>query len=360
MKKILVTALAVMTSVVGTMPIMASTTPSSMIIVAGQSNETNNYMESPVSTQVTLPTEVATPTVTVTPTETVILTEIVPTDSTDLKTVAELGLTPDPILGGATITMFESQTEAQMLSMIIETSAGSLIVVDGGLGTDAEYLAEQIRARGGHVSAWLLTHPHGDHVGAIYEILQAGGLGLTIDGIYYSFADADWYPIHDADEQTMAVSLIGTFAGLPDWMLNTVTKGQIIQVDDIMIEVMNSRYELSEDTGNNAGIVFKMTINGVTVMLLGDIGEAAGNRLLQEVGAEALKADIVQMAHHGQNGVGEAVYQAINPSICLWPTPDWLWENRGDMFRTPETKSWLSKLGTQLHYCTKDGNQVIY
>ena len=270
----------------------------------------------------------------------------------------------EPILGGASLTMLNSQSESQMLSAILQTSQGNLIVVDGGLGEDGDYLRSQIQARGGHVSAWLLSHPHGDHVGALYKILQdeAAGIssGITIDGIYYSFADPDWYRVHDQPEQTMAVSIIGTFAGLPQTMLHQVGRGQTIQVDDVTITVMNDRYELSNDPGNNATIVYKVMVNGKSILFLGDMGEDGGNRLLAEVGAEALKSDIVQMAHHGQNGVSEAVYQAVNPSICLWPTPDWLWNSSGNRYKIQSTKGWMSKLNVQKHYCMKDGDQVIY
>lgn len=283
-----------------------------------------------------------------------------PTVHVSLVTEGEKGSQAEPILGGASITMLNSQTDSQMLSVIVETSQGSLIVVDGGLGEDGDHLLSQIQARGGHVSAWLLTHPHGDHAGALYKILQDGAQGITIDGIYYAMGDADWYRVHDQDEQTMAISLLGTLEGLPQDMLHQVSRNQFFEVDDIIIQVMNDRYELAEDSGNNAGIVYKMLINGKKVLFLGDLGEAAGKRLLADCGAEQLKVDIVQMAHHGQNGVGEEVYQAINPDICLWPTPKWLWDNEGNRWKTTETKSWMAKLGDLKHYVMKDGDQVIY
>ena len=287
-----------------------------------------------------------------------------PSENVDIVTEGEKGgFPPDPILGGATLTMFHSQGESQMLSAMLQTRQGSLIVVDGGLGGDGEYLRSQIQAKGGHVAAWLITHPHGDHVGALYRILQdeAAGIqsGIQIDGIYYSFAAPEWYTVHDPSEQTMAHAIIGTFSGLPEGMLHTVGKGQAIQVDDVTVQVMNDRYELSSDKGNNAGIVYKLTVNGKSILFLGDMGEDGGKRLLADAGAEALKSDIVQMAHHGQNGVGEEVYQAINPSICLWPSPDWLWNNAGNRYRISETKGWMSRLNVQRHYCTKDGDQVI-
>lgn len=286
-----------------------------------------------------------------------------PGGQTGIITEGEKGAQSEPIFGGATLTMLNSQSDSQMLSVIIQTSQGSLIVVDGGLGKDGDYLRSQIQARGNHVSAWLITHPHGDHAGALYRILQdeAEGAqsGMQIDGIYYSFAAPEWYTVHDPSEQTMAHAIIGTFSGLPETMLHQVSKGQTIQVDDVTIQVMNDRYELSTDKGNNAGIVYKMLINGKSILFLGDMAEEGGRRLLAEAGPEALKSDIVQMAHHGQNGVGEEVYQAINPSICLWPTPQWLWENSSGKYRTGETKNWMSRLNVQKHYCMKDGDQII-
>lgn len=282
-----------------------------------------------------------------------------PTVLASITTEGEKGMPTESILGGATVTMLNSQTNSQILSVIIQTSQGKLIVVDGGLGEDGDYLLGQIQARGGHVAAWLLTHPHGDHVGALYKILQDGTQGIQIDGIYYNFAAPEWYQIHDPDEQTMAISLIGTFAGLPQDILHQVSRNQFIQVDDVIIQVMNDRYELSEDKGNNASIVYKMLVNGKAMLFLGDMGEAGGRRLLAEAGPEQLKVDIVQMAHHGQNGVGEEVYKAINPGICLWPTPEWLWNHDGSKWPIAETKAWMTRLGTQKHYVMKDGDQVL-
>lgn len=282
-----------------------------------------------------------------------------PSTMTDIVTEGEKNLPQESILGGATLTMLNSQTNSQILSVILQTSQGKLIVIDGGLGEDGDYLLSQIQARGGHVAAWLITHPHGDHAGALYKILQDGAPGIQIDGIYYNFASPEWYQVHDPNEQTMAVSLIGTFAGLPQDKLHQVYRNQFIQVDDVVIQVMNDRYELSEDKGNNASIVYKLLVNGKTMLFLGDMGEAGGRRLLAEAGAEQLKVDIVQMAHHGQNGVGEEVYKAINPSICLWPTPQWLWTHDGSKWPITETKAWMSRLNVQKHYVMKDGDQTI-
>ncbi|MFR1475208.1 MAG: hypothetical protein ACLSB9_05440 [Hydrogeniiclostridium mannosilyticum] len=41
--------------------------------------------------------------------------------------------------------------------------------------------------------------------------------------------------------------------------------------------------------------------------------------------APGVKGDVVQLAHHGQNG-GKSVYEAAAPQACSG-TPLWLWEN---------------------------------
>ena len=67
------------------------------------------------------------------------------------KTEKEIAARTEPILGGAELTMLAGQTKAQMMSFLLETKKGGLIVVDGGWWDDADYLKEQIKKRGGNV-----------------------------------------------------------------------------------------------------------------------------------------------------------------------------------------------------------------
>ena len=273
-----------------------------------------------------------------------------------------------PILGGAELMMLSNQTKGQMMSFLMETRDGSLIVIDGGRWEDGEHLMEEIRRRGGRVEAWFLTHTHTDHVGALLNLLQTEAegrdTGIEIQHIYYIFADLDWYAVHEPGDYGTAAAIIGELEKLPEGVCRTVERGQVISIDDVTVTVMNERYEpgpeeIGERDGNDAGIAYRMTVNGVSILFLGDLQKIGGDLLLEQAGAENLKSDMVQMAHHGQNGVSEAVYQAIAPEICLWPTPGWLWDNEGGGYQTPETKSWMEKLHVKRHYCIKDGDQII-
>lgn len=269
----------------------------------------------------------------------------------------------DAILGGASLTLMGSSSGGQMLSMILQTKSGNLIVIDGGFDTDADRLRSQLKSMGGHVSAWLVTHPHKDHVGALNKLMQENANGITIDGIYCSLASPEWYSTYDPSGAEMAHTFISTLSKFPQSRVHAVGKGQTWQVDEVTIQVLNDRYELTNTdnhyTGNNAGIVYMLTVNGRRILVLGDMCYEGGEQLLQDVGIPALKADIVQMAHHGQQGVSEQFYQAVQPSVCLWPTPTWLWNADESQYATQTTKRWMNALGVQKHYVMKDGNQVI-
>ena len=93
----------------------------------------------------------------------------------------------------------------------------------------------------------------------------------------------------------------------------------------------------------------------------------AGNSLLNEYrdNPDELRAEIVQMAHHGEHGVDEKVYQAVAPHTCLWCCPGWLWDNdngggvNSGPWTTMETRAWMRNLKVRTHVVAKDGDQIL-
>ena len=95
--------------------------------------------------------------------------------------------------GVGELWMLGSPTGAQNLSIVIKSPHGKLIVIDGGWEADADKLSSLIIQQGGKVDAWLITHPHEDHVGALCTILNDSSRKIKIDKIYCSLATPDWY-----------------------------------------------------------------------------------------------------------------------------------------------------------------------
>lgn len=268
-------------------------------------------------------------------------------------------------VSGAELTMLSNTRGSQMLGAVIQSEGGKTVVIDGGCDDDGDRLLEVIKKKGPKVDAWLITHPHSDHIGALRYILRERADEITIEKVYYSFAPLSWYEEVAPQDAPTVSTLVEELSKLPEGSLcDTIRQGSEIDVGDIHVTVLNDRYAMHSDPINNSSMVYSVRAGGQTLLFLGDMGYDGGFHLLKDAGS-LLKADIVQMAHHGQNGVDKLVYKEISPRVCLWPTPQWLWDNdKGDGYntgpwRTVETRRWMESLGVSENYCIKDGEIVL-
>ncbi|NNJ30269.1 ComEC/Rec2 family competence protein [Lacrimispora defluvii] len=297
---------------------------------------------------------------------------VTPGSTADELTAVRMGIGPHLNIGpggklfnGGSLSLLADYDNRQMLSMVLQDKNGALVVIDGGWDIDADHLSDVIRSKGGHVSAWFITHPHSDHVGALVKILNNPDRKITIDNVYYSLADQSWYDKVESSRSVLVTDLRSALSTLPAASLHTVKKGDEIQVGSIKAKVLNNPYLLDVTSVNNSSVAYKFFLNNVSILVLGDMGPEAGKLLMEETSAADLKSDIVQMSHHGQYGVSREVYAAIKPQIALWPCPLWLWNNdngngigSGD-WKTLETRKWMEELGVKVNYCIKDGDQTI-
>ena len=263
-----------------------------------------------------------------------------------------------------TIYMLASQSPVQMMSFIVN-SDGYLIVVDGGNSCDADYLCSYISKFGGKVDAWFLTHAHSDHINALTSLIERHSGEIKINGVYYNFPSDDFLKTAEPGEFGHVENLRRE---LESNKLNVVTihKGDTYKFGETGVFVLREPDErITVNPVNNSSVVLRFEVGAKSLLFLGDLGVEGGNQLLETTSPELVKADYVQMAHHGQQGVDKNVYEAIDPDYCLWSTPDWLWENdagRGydtHIWKTIVTRGWMSELGIKRHYISKDGTQEI-
>ena len=170
--------------------------------------------------------------------------------------------------------MLASQTSGQNMSFLLQTNNGEVIVIDGGLDQDADHLVETIQSMGGRVSAWLITHPHSDHIGALTNILNRNPVPVQIDSIYYSFLSREQYEKGDnMGRMSDYDNLMAAFSKTAPEKLHTpLSKGQEFWVDNARITVMNEPFYTEYSTFNNSSVVYRIDINGKRIMFLGDLG----------------------------------------------------------------------------------------
>jgi hypothetical protein len=212
-----------------------------------------------------------------------------------------------------------------------------------------------------------------------------GGADFDIGRVYYNFPryaemlpkadeapDRDYF-IAELDE------VLPAFEAIEDRFrdkAHVVKQGESITVDEVRIDFLYTfRDGLYANLMNDASLVFTLKTPNKKVLFLGDLGPEAGDVLMDE-SREKLKADIVQMAHHGHMNVSMEIYAAVMPEACLWCAPEWLYNEpeipaylknrealrargRGRMYGVGLTRKWMDALGVTTHYVTKDGTQEI-
>ncbi len=259
-----------------------------------------------------------------------------------------------------------SQSGNQMNSYVIQTVHGKIIVIDGGYIEDTSYLKGFLAALGNKVDIWFVSHQHRDHLGALTAILR--NQDVLIDKIYGSMLSIQWIKDFD-DRKGLASSVASAFN---ESLVKTQKQvielelGQIIEIDGITFKILGVKNpEITVNGVNNSSVVMRAWDSQKSVLFLGDLGVEGGRKFLSGKYKKDLRSDYVQMAHHGQKGVGKAFYQIVSPKYCLWPTPKGLWDNdngggkNSGQWETLEVRSWMNEFGVRKHYIMKDGLQRI-
>lgn len=262
------------------------------------------------------------------------------------------------------LTQLQDNSSRQMMGYIMKTSTGKVIVIDGGLNEDEPNLVKHIQELGNKVDVWFITHPHEDHASAIIKVIEE--TDIPIEKIYYTMNEIEWYKEYEPKRAEEAERFYNALQNERVKGKNEeVTLNQIINIDFIKCEILGVKNpEITNNGFNNSSMVIKMNLPKSSILFLGDTGEESGDKLLNTQ-KDKLKSDIVQVAHHGQSGAKESLYKEINPRICLWPTPEWLWNNdsgggKGSgPWTTLETRQWMKNLGVKIHVIEKDGDTTI-
>ncbi len=262
------------------------------------------------------------------------------------------------------LIQLKDNSSRQMMGYIIKTSTGKVIVIDGGLNEDEPNLIKHIQELGNKVDVWFITHPHEDHASAIIRVIQE--TDISIGKIYYTMNDIEWYKKYATERSEEAERFYNALQNeRVKGRTEEVTLNQIINIDFVNCEILGVKNpEITNNGFNNSSMVIKMNLPKSSILFLGDTGEESGDKLLKTQ-KDKLKSDIVQVAHHGQGGAKENLYKEINPKICLWPTPEWLWNNDSGEgkgsgpWTTLETRKWMEDLGVETNIIEKDGDITI-
>ena len=215
---------------------------------------------------------------------------------------------------------------------VITLEDGSFIVVDSGTNNDAGNMQKEFynllkslnkRPDGKIIiKAWYITHEHGDHTQAFRAFMRDYGKYVVIEELWCNPASSDYSYHGDSSAFGTAEKNYDTYKSQVNGDLKWINlhTGMEFYAANMKFEVLYTEEDFFPRTlysGNDTCLVMKMTDmrSGTTMMWLGDT-LLRGSNVLSQKYSGYLKADFVQVAHHGKS---EAlpVYQQILPTVAF-------------------------------------------
>jgi competence protein ComEC len=172
---------------------------------------------------------------------------------------------------------------------------------DAGRSTIIPY----IRRRGGTVEAFILSHPHDDHVGGAASVLAS--LHPT------TYWDAAYVAGSAAYRASLSVALDRGIA----W--RRVHPGDSVVVDDVVLRILapDSAWTVALDDANEASTVVLVRYGNVRFLLTGD-AETREEAWLVRTAGNSLRADVLKIAHHGSmTSTSPSFLRNVQPRVGL-------------------------------------------
>ena len=266
---------------------------------------------------------------------------------------------------GWKITQFGDVMQQQEMCYTITTDTG-LVIVDGGYEYEESRLRNIIAQYGNSVEAWILTHPHPDHITAFLDIYE-DPQGIEIHHVYtVELPDIDTLKESASWDD---YSCLERFNSLNVKGLEYLHKGDKRDVLGLELEVLSAYNdeidEISDDLMNDGSMLFRIKGKEESMMFCADMGSAGSAKvrkrlteyLIDEYGDE-LKSDYVQMAHHGFKGLADEFYKKVDPKAAFFDAPYWLM-NGENKFSSKEKENLILDMEKIVYSYYTAPNQIV-
>lgn len=223
------------------------------------------------------------------------------------------------------------------LAMVIKCADNSVIVIDGGdsdIQLDYEKQAEfldflyevtgQSKGEKIRISAWYITHGHGDHANGVAAFLTNFGSNVNLERLLVNLPDKDKVEVSD-----VVVNNIGKGVSSFKYAETKLHTGDVLQIADVKMEVIYTHEDLatksaiwagdgSADSSNDASTVIKLTTSdGMSLLMTGDMNYTTCAAIEKNFTTETLKSTLALIPHHLYNNIPESYFVATAPQYFL-------------------------------------------
>lgn len=205
-----------------------------------------------------------------------------------------------PPPGWVAVTCAVGQGDA----IVLPAGPGRAVVVDAG--PDPIAVDQCLRRLGvRRVVLFAVSHFHIDHVGGVAGVFR----GRTVAGVVT--------PAWPQPTGGRAAVLAQAAAGRSP--VHAVAAGWSYAVAGLELTVLGPAEGLhgTRSDANNNSLVVRAVVDGRTMLLTGDAESEQQQALLERLGPQALRADVLKVSHHGSAYQEPAFLDAVDPAVAL-------------------------------------------
>lgn len=274
------------------------------------------------------------------------------------------------MFGGVTLYQIEPQVN-QTEGFMLVTKNGKIVMMDGGDYKDKDTVLNLIRSYKNEVDYWFVSHYHCDHVYSVLRILNEED--IYIRNLYFDFDVSDEVLNAYGDEDNHLVAEFReAVANNRSKIGNVITpakRDEYVIDEDLKVKVLNKAYFREQSNmPNDSSVVYKFETPKKSILFLGDMGTYGDDLIKDEYfKSEAETCEVVQMGHHGQNGVSNNFYKSLKAmKVCLYCAPAYVFDcDDGNGYgtvtrlKTLETRELMRTLKVRLTISCKNGRTVL-
>ena len=233
-------------------------------------------------------------------------------------------------------------------AILIRTNGGHWVLLDAGpawRGGDAgrTTVLPYILRRGGSLEAFVLSHPHTDHVGGAASVLTAMRPHAYWDAAFAGGSEAYIASLAAARKQGI------------EW--HRVHPGDSILVDGVSVSFLapDSAWTVGLKDPNLASTIALVRYGMVRFLLVGDAERAEEDWLLAEHRTE-LRAQVLKVGHHGSStSSSDAFLDAVHPDVAVISV------GAGNMYGHPsnDVLHALSRIGAEVLRTDEAGTVIV-
>ncbi|WP_187442882.1 S-layer homology domain-containing protein [Rossellomorea vietnamensis] len=186
-------------------------------------------------------------------------------------------------------------------SILLETSNGNTMLIDGGHRYASDEVISHLHRRGvSKIDLMINTHPDADHLGGLIGVLETFPVGKVIDSgkVHTTQTYNDYLTIIDEKNIPFEVA----------------QEGQYLDFDEnVIIQVLNSGNDSSDL--NESSIVLKVIHEDVSILLTGDATIENEMEMMQNYNVDV---DVLKVGHHGSDTSSSKEFiRAVSPDDSI-------------------------------------------